>query len=69
MVLAVARPVEAVVVGGELKTAHRFDDNELLQNAFACANGESIDTSKYGADEYDLCLAWTNECVNALNKK
>ena len=53
----------------ELKTVHRFDDNELLQDAHACANGESIDISKYGTEEHDLCLAWTNECVNALNKQ
>jgi hypothetical protein len=53
----------------ELKTVHRFDDNELLQDAHACANGKSIDITKYGTEEHDLCLAWTNECVSALNKK
>ena len=52
----------------ELKTVYRFDDNELLQDAHACANGERIDLSKYGKQEHDLNLAWTNECVNALNK-
>ena len=53
----------------ELKTVHRFDDNELLQDAYACANGEHIDITKYGAEEHDLCLAWTNDCVNALNMR
>ena len=53
----------------ELKTVHRFDDNELLQDAYACANGERIDITKYGTEEHDLCLAWTNDCVNALNKR
>ena len=53
----------------ELKTVHRFDDNELLQDAYACANGEHIDITNYGTKEHDLCLAWTNECVTALNKR
>ena len=53
----------------ELRTIHRFDDNELLQDAYAYAQGEKVDISKYGSDEHDLCLAWTNECVNALNKR
>ena len=48
---------------------HRFDDDELLQDAHDCANGIDVDISKYGTDESDLCLAWTNECVNALNTK
>ena len=38
----------------ELKTVHRFDDNELLQDAYACANGERIDITKCGAEEHDL---------------
>jgi len=53
----------------ELTTVHRFDDNELLQDAHACANGERIDITKYGTDEHDLCLAWSNDCVKALNKR
>ena len=52
----------------ELTTVYRFDDNELLQDAHACANGEHIDIAKYGTEEHDLCLAWTNEAVNKLNK-
>ena len=50
-----------------LTKIHRFDDNELLRDAHDCANGIDIDISKYGTGESDLCLAWTNACVNALN--
>ncbi len=52
----------------ELKTIHRFNDCELLRDAYKCSNGECVDTSKYGKVEHDLSLAWTNECVNSINK-
>ena len=38
----------------ELTKIHRFDDNELLQDAHDCANGIDTDVTNYGADESDL---------------
>ena len=52
-----------------LTKIHRFDDNQLLQDAYACADGNDIDTNKYGIGEHDLAIAWTNDCVNALNTR
>ena len=34
-----------------------------------CANGESIDFDDYAKEEHDLCLCWTNQAVDAINKK
>jgi len=53
----------------ELKQIHRFNESKLLQDAHACANGEDIDFSNYSKEEHDLCLCWTNQAVNAINKK
>ena len=48
---------------------HRFDDNELLRDAHDCANGIDIDITKSGTEETELCIAFRNDCVNALNTK
>jgi len=52
-----------------LLTVHRFNDDVLLQDAHTCAGGGTIDKTKYGVIEHDLSIAWSNECVNYLNKK
>ena len=33
---------------------HRFNDSELLQDAYKSLNGEAIDIEKYGKTEHDL---------------
>ena len=53
----------------ELNQVHRFNECNLLQDAHRCANGESIDFVNYTTGEHDLCLCWTNQAVDALNKK
>ena len=53
----------------ELKQIHRFNESKLLQDAHACANGEDIDFSNYSKEEHELCLCWTNQAVDVLNKK
>ena len=53
----------------ELNQVHRFHGNTLLQDAYKCANGENIDFDNYTKEEHDLCLCWTNQAVDALNKK
>ncbi len=47
----------------------RFSESELLQDAHAAANGESIDFTKYGSIEHELALCYTNDAVDAINKK
>ena len=51
----------------ELTQVHRFDENKLLQDAYDCAYGKIIDFRRYGNNECDLSLCWTNLCVDALN--
>ena len=53
----------------ELTKIHRFKDNELLKDAYACSDGKNIDFTTYSKQECDLCLCWTNAAVNALNTK
>jgi len=53
----------------ELTEIHRFDDDELLQDAYKCSNGEAIDIDKYGKTEHDLSLCWTNRAVDVINEK
>ena len=53
----------------ELKEVHRFNESKLLQDAYKCANGESIEFNDYTKEEHDLCLCWTNQAVDALNQK
>ena len=40
-----------------------------MQDAKKCSNGEAIDFNKYGHTEHDLALCWTNQAVDAINKK
>ena len=44
-------------------------DNTLLQDAYKCSNGDAIDFNDYGNEEHDLALCWTNQAVDAVNKK
>ena len=53
----------------ELKEVHRFNESRLLQDAYTCANGESIEFNDYTKEEYDSCLCWINQAVDALNPK
>ena len=50
-----------------LTIIHRFKDNKLLQDAYDCAYGKSIDFKWYGNIDCDLALCWTNRCVDVLN--
>ena len=40
-----------------------------MQDAKTYSNGEAIDFDKYGRTEHDLALCWTNQAVDAVNKK
>ena len=40
-----------------------------MQDAKKCSDGEAIDFDKYGHTEHDLALCWTNQAVDAINKK
>ena len=53
----------------ELNQVHRLHGNKSLQDAYKCANGGNIDSDNYTKEERDLCLCWTNQAVDALNKK
>ena len=53
----------------KLTKVHRFDKNKLLQDAYGCAYGKSIDFKRYGNKECELSLCWTNRCVDTLNSK
>ena len=53
----------------ELNRVHRFNENKLLQDAYKCANGGSIEFNDYTKEEHYLCLCWTNQAVDSLNKK
>ena len=60
------------VFGGKLcklTTVHRFNDSQLLQDAYKCADGEKIEFDSYGHDEHDLALCYTNAAVDAVNEK
>ena len=43
--------------------------NKWLQDAYKCANGESINFNDYTKEEHGLCLCWTNQAVDTLNAK
>ena len=53
----------------KLTRVHRFDENKLLQDAYDCAYGKSINFNRYGNKACDLSLCWTNACVDTLNSK
>ncbi len=52
-----------------LTKIHRFDDSLLLQDAYRASEGQAIDISKYGNEEQNFALCWTNEAVNIINEK
>ena len=53
----------------ELTQVHRFNDSNLLQDAYKCANSDDINFDDYTKDEHDLCLCWANQAVDANNQK
>ena len=53
----------------ELSQVHRFNDRNLLQDAYKCANNDDINFDDYTKDEHDLCLCWANQAVDANNQK
>ena len=53
----------------ELIEVHRFGENKLLRDAHDCAYGKLINLNRYGNEDCDLSLGWTNACVDTLNSK
>ena len=53
----------------ELVKVWRFNESELLQDAYTASNGGEIDFTRYGNTEHDLALCYTNDAVDAINKK
>ena len=53
----------------ELTKVWRFNENELLQDAHAAANGEVFDFTRYGTQYHELTRCHTNDAVDAINKK
>ena len=53
----------------ELTKAWRFNDSRLLRDAHAASNGEATNFSGYKSVEHPLALCYTNDAVNAINKK
>ena len=53
----------------ELTKVWRFNDCRLLRDAHAASNGDSINFSEYNTVEHPLALCFTNDAVNAINKK
>ena len=53
----------------KLTKVHRFDENRLLQDAYDCAYGKSINFKRYGNKECDISLCWANLCVDTLDSK
>ena len=53
----------------QLTKVYRFDENKLLQDAYAYAYGKSAGFKRYGNTDRDLPLCWTNPCVDTLNSK
>ena len=53
----------------ELVKVWRFNESELLQDAYTASNGGEIDFTRYGNTEHDLALCHTNDMVDAINKK
>ena len=52
----------------ELETIHKFNDSDLLQDAYKCSNGEATDIGEYSKTEKSLALCWTNIAVNVINE-
>jgi hypothetical protein len=47
----------------------RFNENQLLQDAYLASSGESIDITKYNNIEHPFALCFTNDMVNAINER
>ena len=52
----------------ESNQVHRLHGNIFLQGAYKCPHGESIEFNDYAEEERDLCLCWTSQAVDPLNK-
>jgi len=53
----------------ELVKVWRFNESQLLQDAYSASKGYKIDFSRYKEVEHPLALCHTNDAVNAINKK
>ena len=53
----------------ELTKVWRFNENQLLQDAYSASNGDKINFTKYQSTECELALCHTNDAVDAINKK
>ena len=51
----------------ELCKGWRFNDNQLLQDAYNASNGKPIDYTTYGDVENELSRCHTNDAVDAIN--
>ena len=52
----------------ELTKIWRFNEDQLLQDAYKARMGQIIDFTRYGNTEHDLALCHTNDMVDAINK-
>ena len=52
----------------ELTKNWRFNEDQLLQDAYKTRMGQIIDFTRYGNTEHDLALCHTNDMVDAINK-
>ncbi len=52
----------------ELTKVWRFNENDLLQDAYKASNGEQINLNNYTNIEHPLALCYTNDAVDAINK-
>ena len=53
----------------QLTKVWRFNENELLQDAYAASNGDAIDFTKYNNQEHELALCHSNDAVDAINRR
>jgi len=52
----------------ELTKVWRFNECELLQDAYKASNGDTINFKSYNNKEHPLALCHTNDAVNAINQ-
>ena len=53
----------------ELTKIWRFNECQLLQDAFTAKMGQTIDFTRYGNKVHDLAFCHTNDMVDAINQK
>lgn len=53
----------------ELTKIWRFNECQLLQDAYKAKMGQAIDFTRYDKQEHDLALCHTNDMVDAINTK